>query len=281
MRKHTFLIATAVAALTLGSGAAFGQQSEKATPGGGAGAAPSHNAAPSNRAGQSQGGEHNRMGQSEHKSGQTTGQGSSGEHNRMGQSEKRDRSTTGQAPNEQQPGMQKGSQKSSEHEGNKAQKPNEKAQKPNERNRTTGQGANERNERNANERNERNRGTTGQGVNERSNTKANERNNTNVNEHNGTSTRSGSHTSVNLTSEQRTKIHTIIVGQRSAPRVAHVDFDVRVGTRVPRGKVHLAAIPSTIIDIQPAWRGFEYFLVGNEIVVVDPSSLEIVAVLPA
>ena len=50
---------------------------------------------------------------------------------------------------------------------------------------------------------------------------------------------------------------------------------------VPRGKVKLVALPSTIVEIEPSWRGFEYFLVGDEIVVVDPATLRIVAVLPA
>jgi hypothetical protein len=35
----------------------------------------------------------------------------------------------------------------------------------------------------------------------------------------------------------------------------------------------------TIIEIEPAWRGYQYFLVGEEIVVVDPNTLEIVAVI--
>ena len=49
---------------------------------------------------------------------------------------------------------------------------------------------------------------------------------------------------------------------------------------VPR-TVTLAPIPQDIVVIEPGWRGFEYFLVGDEIVVVDPATLEIVAVLPA
>jgi hypothetical protein len=93
--------------------------------------------------------------------------------------------------------------------------------------------------------------------------------------------RSSSSSSVNLTSEQKTKIHSVIIADRSAPRVAHVDFDVRVGTVVPRGKVKLAPLPSSIVEIEPAWRGFEYFLVGDEIVVVDPNTFDIVAVIPA
>jgi hypothetical protein len=59
-----------------------------------------------------------------------------------------------------------------------------------------------------------------------------------------------------------------------------VDFSVNVGTVVPR-TIKLAPIPTTIVEIEPTWRGFEYFLVGDEIVVVDPATLRIVAVLPA
>ena len=39
----------------------------------------------------------------------------------------------------------------------------------------------------------------------------------------------------------------------------------------------LARLPSTVIEIQPAWRGFEFFMVGDQIVVVDPHNLHIVA----
>jgi len=36
-----------------------------------------------------------------------------------------------------------------------------------------------------------------------------------------------------------------------------------------------------IIDIHPEWRGYKYFIVNDEIVIVEPSSLRIVAVIPA
>jgi hypothetical protein len=40
-------------------------------------------------------------------------------------------------------------------------------------------------------------------------------------------------------------------------------------------------VPETIVDILPQYRGFEYIVVRDELVVVDPDTLEIVAVLPA
>jgi hypothetical protein len=83
-----------------------------------------------------------------------------------------------------------------------------------------------------------------------------------------------------LTAEKRTRIREVIVNQRSAPRLSSPQFNISVGARVPR-TVRFAAIPRTIVEIEPAWRGFEYFLVGDEIVIVDPRSMEIVAIVEA
>jgi Protein of unknown function (DUF1236) len=90
----------------------------------------------------------------------------------------------------------------------------------------------------------------------------------------------GSRSSVNLTTEQRTRIHDVIIKESAGPRVGSVDFDVRVGTRVPR-TVRFVPLPASIFEIEPAWRGYEYFLVRDEIVVVDPRTMEIVAVIEA
>jgi len=85
---------------------------------------------------------------------------------------------------------------------------------------------------------------------------------------------------INITPENRTRIHEVFVKERSAPRVDRVTFGLSVGTAVPRS-VRIVAVPQTIIEIQPAWRGYEYFMVGNQVVIVDPRSMEIVAVLDA
>jgi hypothetical protein len=88
---------------------------------------------------------------------------------------------------------------------------------------------------------------------------------------------------VTLSSEQRSHIREVILRQH-APRTARADFDIRVGERIPRDRlrfVELVPLPQTIVDVEPAWQGYLYFLVGDEIVVVDPNTLLIVAVLPA
>ena len=82
-----------------------------------------------------------------------------------------------------------------------------------------------------------------------------------------------------LSTEQRTKITTVIKQQRVAP-VTNVNFSVSVGTRVTRD-VSFHPLPAEIVTIYPDWRGYEFILVRDQIVVIDPSSLEIVAVLDA
>jgi hypothetical protein len=83
-----------------------------------------------------------------------------------------------------------------------------------------------------------------------------------------------------LSTEQRTKIVSVIRSEHVEP-VTNIDFSISVGTRVPRDRVHLRALPSEVVTIYPEWRGYEFFLVRNEIVVVDPRTGEIVDVLPA
>ena len=63
-----------------------------------------------------------------------------------------------------------------------------------------------------------------------------------------------------------------------APRVTNVNFSINVGTVVPRS-VKLVVIPTILVEIHPAWRGYLYFIVGDEIIVVEPRTLKIVAVL--
>ena len=129
-------------------------------------------------------------------------------------------------------------------------------QKPGESKERTGERAGEKNERTgerAGEKNERTGQSTG-----------------------GTSTTAKS---VQLSTEQRTQIKTIVGSHREA-RVDHVDFSISVGARVPRS-VHLVVLPPEVVRIVPQYRGFYYFIVGDEIVIVDRATLEIVAVVPA
>ncbi len=90
----------------------------------------------------------------------------------------------------------------------------------------------------------------------------------------------GARTAVNLSVEQRTKIRTVITEKVHAQPVTNVNFTVSVGTKIPR-TVHYYPLPVEVVEIYPAWRGYDFILVGNEIVVVDPATLEIVAIIEA
>jgi hypothetical protein len=80
-----------------------------------------------------------------------------------------------------------------------------------------------------------------------------------------------------LSTEQRTQITSVIKEQRVAP-VTNVNFSISVGTRVPRD-VTFHALPSRVVTIHPEWRSYKYILVKDQIVIVDPDTYEIVAVL--
>jgi hypothetical protein len=82
-----------------------------------------------------------------------------------------------------------------------------------------------------------------------------------------------------LSGDQRTKITTVIRGQHVQP-VTNVNFSISVGTRVPRD-VSFHPLPAEIVTIYPDWRGYEFVLVRDQILVIDPQSFEIVAVLDA
>jgi len=84
---------------------------------------------------------------------------------------------------------------------------------------------------------------------------------------------------VQLSTDQRTKIATTIKMQR-VERATNINFDIRVGAVVPR-TVRYYPLPIEIVEIVPAYRGYDYVLVGDEILIIDPVTFEIVAVLPA
>jgi hypothetical protein len=85
---------------------------------------------------------------------------------------------------------------------------------------------------------------------------------------------------VSLSPEQKTQIRTSVLQSSSAPKVSRssINFNVSVGTVVPRS-VHFVTVPETLVRIHPAWRGYSYFIVDEEIIIVDSRTLQIVAIL--
>ncbi len=106
---------------------------------------------------------------------------------------------------------------------------------------------------------------TAQQQNDRQNT-ADRSSNTNVNE------------SVNVNDQQRTRISSSISHLNVQP-LTNVNFSLSVGTVVPRD-VCLQPLPAEVAQIVPLYRGYDFVLVKDEIVIVEPSSYKIVTVLP-
>ena len=82
-----------------------------------------------------------------------------------------------------------------------------------------------------------------------------------------------------LSTEQHAKMWDTVRGEKTE-RLTDVHFSVKVGEVVP-GTVHLYRLPVSIVEYAPQYRDYEYILVGDEILIVDPRTLRIVAVIAA
>jgi hypothetical protein len=248
----TLLATTAAVALIAGMSLAAAQGTKEGAPGAAGATQGQPQAQPQKQGGTEKG---SRTGQS----------GAGAEHNKMGQGAGEKNERTGQKSEEKGERTGQKAGEKNERTGQKSEEKNERmGQKPGEKNERTGQKTEEKNERTgqkAGEKNER----TGQGAQQPGGA--------------STAERSGGGKSVTLSSEQKTRIKEVIGHNRTA-RVEHLDFSLSVGTRVPR-TVHVLVLPEDIVRIVPEYRGYKYIIVRDEIVILDPDTLEIVAILPA
>ncbi len=83
--------------------------------------------------------------------------------------------------------------------------------------------------------------------------------------------------SINVSTEQRTEIRSILVENKVEP--VDIDIDVSVGVAVPT-TVEFHPLPPRIIEIVPAYRGYEYFVLADgRIIIVEPRTHEVVYIL--
>lgn len=84
-----------------------------------------------------------------------------------------------------------------------------------------------------------------------------------------------------LSDVQRNRVHDVFVrhGFISRYRVSDVDFDIDVGVRIPRW-FHTFWIPEDVVLVAPEFEGYRCFVYEDELVIVDPYTLEIIAVIP-
>jgi hypothetical protein len=118
------------------------------------------------------------------------------------------------------------------------------------------------------------------GQNESSRT--NERSATKAGESNRESTKASSdkmktEVSASLEPKKKRELHSAVAKLDVKP-VTDVNFSVSVGTVVPR-TVSLRPLPSTIVEIVPQYRGYDFFVVRDEVVIVEPHTQKIVDVI--
>jgi hypothetical protein len=92
--------------------------------------------------------------------------------------------------------------------------------------------------------------------------------------------KAGNGTRVQLTEEKRTNVSQTILKDRNLNRATNITVSINVGTRLPRS-VHLVGLPASVIEIVPEYRSYSYFVKDDQICIVDPSSYEIVEIIPA
>jgi cytoskeletal protein RodZ len=86
-------------------------------------------------------------------------------------------------------------------------------------------------------------------------------------------------TSTALSNEQHVRIRDTLRGEK-VEHLKNVQFAITIGEAVPR-TVHLYKLPGRIVEYVPQYRDYEYILVGDEILIIDPRTFRIVAVIPA
>jgi len=273
------LLSTVAVALLLGAGAASAQSMNKDKPDSAPAAqqnAPAEKVAPS-------------MKQGEHKAPAATGQATS--ESKPGKA----RETTGQSPKSEdhdKATMDKDSKSApagskSEIRSRSEQNEHGRNAKSGKSSETTGQSKPEEHEKSLMDKDNKSGAASGKSE-FRSRSEQNERNERGVNDRSSsqmttekdrTTTGQGAASGVaKLSTEQRTKITSIIREHKVEP--VHLNVSVRIGTRIPES-VHLYALPADVVTIYPEWRGYDYILVGDEIVVINPRTHEIVAILEA
>lgn len=89
---------------------------------------------------------------------------------------------------------------------------------------------------------------------------------------------SSTNVNVNINDQQRTRISASISRLNVQP-VTNVNFSLSVGTVVP-ADVRLQPLPAEVVEVVPQYRGYDFVLVRDEIVIVEPSTKKIVTVLP-
>ena len=83
----------------------------------------------------------------------------------------------------------------------------------------------------------------------------------------------------NIPQAQAAQVAQTLRGAGNVQRTPNIDINqVSIGAALP-GEVILDPLPPTIVDLVPEFRGYDYFVVGDEVVIVDPATRQVVEII--
>jgi Protein of unknown function (DUF1236) len=96
----------------------------------------------------------------------------------------------------------------------------------------------------------------------------------------GEGNQAGKRVAMQISQTQRVRIHEAFRQHRGHfHRVAHVGFPIFVGAEVP-SDYSFYDVSTDFADYAPEYEGYKYIVVGNELLIIDPETWEIVAIIP-
>jgi hypothetical protein len=82
---------------------------------------------------------------------------------------------------------------------------------------------------------------------------------------------------LHLTAAQKQTIYSSISNQKQK-ETAPATFQPQVGAVVP-GSIELQQLPKTLVDLVPELKNYEYAMVTNQVLLVDPKSKQVVEII--
>jgi hypothetical protein len=82
----------------------------------------------------------------------------------------------------------------------------------------------------------------------------------------------------NISTQQRTQIRSTLLRGGNVNRVSNLNVRVAIGVALPRD-VLIRPLPPEIISIVPEYRGYDYVVYNDEIIIIEPSTREVVYII--
>ncbi|MGH6770787.1 MAG: peptidoglycan-binding protein [Xanthobacteraceae bacterium] len=206
---------------------------------------------------------------------QSAGQGSGQDNRTTGQGQSEERKGK-QAQPKPKPGQRKQTTSQGQREEGKGKKQAQPKPKPDQRKQTTSQGQRKQGKGKQAQPNTEQDQTTGQGA-QRQGQQGQQGSMDRRGEAQGQA-QGQTRGRVELNAQQQTRIRQTIFARSDVPRLTSVNFSVQVGTVVP-ARVRAIPVTAELIEIRPAFRNHLFFVVRDEIVILDRRR-RIVAMIP-